>query len=919
MANKINYANKAPFQTREDIPDENKVNAEDMNEIKTAVNNNVDELDTAKEDIESLQDEQGTASTDITSLKNRTTALETDNTTNKQNIQNLQTENETNKSDIEELQTDNETNKTNISNLETNKVDKEVGKGLSTEDFTTELKTKLEGLENYNDTEIKADIEEVKNDLNNKVDKVEGKNLSTNDFTNEYKEKLDTLNNYDDTQIKTDITELQGKVTTLEEDNTTNKTNIEALQEDNTQNKQDIENLQESQVSQNSDIEALMNALPSETAEGETVNIKGTIPVKFKEFSVKGNNKQEENVNLDYTIEDAIIVGGPALSNSDLGKTAIVKTKPNTTYTISRNIKTSRFKIAESEKEWDGSNTFALQNQIDPAELSADYTTSETGNYLYIFYWYESGGDTTVPEITVTTQFTPDYPSPVKCVGSNVNRFNMTNLENGGYYSGIVGDVLSKNSNNTRIRLNELISVKSNTQYSFSINTEKTLRYNILEVGTDNIIKKVTSITNTNSTTFTTTEETAFITFLLMWQTTTQNITTEDLQDCLIKLEEGDTATSYSPYNCGNVNITKCNKNLAKIDTVNKTTVRNGVTVTIDEDGTITLNGTATVNFYLNMIDITDYSSVNMKNYTLPQKGFKAYFELLEKNNSKLSENNGDISFYIRNFAASSTGETAVTYAQFLRIIQGDVGATVKDMQINQNRVVSYMYISSGVVLDNLKFRFAIYSEDETDTSYARHEEENYILPIQRGMLEGDYFVKEADGWKEVHLRDKRSIKDDITNAYLSGTNNFIYVSNLLQNIAQLPSANSEDVNVISNIAQHSSYDNMYDKLIDYGIGISNVGSLIIRNKDCTTLGEYKEVLNNDSFYYYFYLAEPTKLPCTEEQSTILEQLSNSRAFEGETNIYSVDEISPIFKVTAVKDINSVITQLNQLILEGGN
>ena len=38
------------------------------------------------------------------------------------------------------------------------KVDKVTGKGLSTEDFTTELKTKLEGLNNYNDTEIKSTL-----------------------------------------------------------------------------------------------------------------------------------------------------------------------------------------------------------------------------------------------------------------------------------------------------------------------------------------------------------------------------------------------------------------------------------------------------------------------------------------------------------------------------------------------------------------------------------------------------------------------------------------------------------------------------------------------------------------------------------------------------------------------------------------
>ena len=91
--------------------------------------------------------------------------------------------------------------KNSIDNLDKNKVDKVEGKWLSTEDFTTELKTKLEGLSNYDDTEIK-------DDLKNKVDKEEGKGLSTNDFDDTYKKKLDGLSNYDDTKIKQEISSL---------------------------------------------------------------------------------------------------------------------------------------------------------------------------------------------------------------------------------------------------------------------------------------------------------------------------------------------------------------------------------------------------------------------------------------------------------------------------------------------------------------------------------------------------------------------------------------------------------------------------------------------------------------------------------------------------------------------------------------
>lgn len=78
-----------------------------------------------------------------------------------------------------------------ISNLATkeevnNKVDKIEGKGLSTNDFTPELKTKLAGLSNYDDTNITTALKD-------KVDKETGKGLSTNDFTAEDKTKLDGI------------------------------------------------------------------------------------------------------------------------------------------------------------------------------------------------------------------------------------------------------------------------------------------------------------------------------------------------------------------------------------------------------------------------------------------------------------------------------------------------------------------------------------------------------------------------------------------------------------------------------------------------------------------------------------------------------------------------------------------------------
>ena len=77
--------------------------------------------------------------------------------------------------------------------------------------YTTEEKTKLSNLENYDDTEIKRDIQNLED---TKVDREVNKGLSTNDYTNEEKSKLASLENYDDTEVKADISALEDIETT---------------------------------------------------------------------------------------------------------------------------------------------------------------------------------------------------------------------------------------------------------------------------------------------------------------------------------------------------------------------------------------------------------------------------------------------------------------------------------------------------------------------------------------------------------------------------------------------------------------------------------------------------------------------------------------------------------------------------------
>lgn len=75
-----------------------------------------------------------------------------------------------------------------------NKVDKVDGKQLSTEDFTTLLKQKLEGLSNYNDAEINEAVQSLQTQLNTLV------SGNANDAINSFNEIITFLDGVKDNQ-----------------------------------------------------------------------------------------------------------------------------------------------------------------------------------------------------------------------------------------------------------------------------------------------------------------------------------------------------------------------------------------------------------------------------------------------------------------------------------------------------------------------------------------------------------------------------------------------------------------------------------------------------------------------------------------------------------------------------------------------
>lgn len=116
-----------------------------------------------------------------------------------------------------------DTIKADVTDLLKTKVDKEAGKTLTDNNFSTEYKNKLDNLDKNIDNKTKDIADSVKTDLTNllkdKVDKEPGKGLSDNNFTNAYKSKLDNLDKDIDKKLepKADKTEVDDEVQHLKD------------------------------------------------------------------------------------------------------------------------------------------------------------------------------------------------------------------------------------------------------------------------------------------------------------------------------------------------------------------------------------------------------------------------------------------------------------------------------------------------------------------------------------------------------------------------------------------------------------------------------------------------------------------------------------------------------------------------------
>ena len=295
-------------------------NTSDLNKpistaTQTALNNKVDKVEgkgLSTEDYTTVEKQK------LAGLSNyNDTEVKADITKLQSNVGTLQSDVSTAKENISTLQEDVTGIEGNVSTLT---------QSVSTLDTTVDgLNTTVEGLET-DVTELQGTVSDVEGtvgtlqtNLNNKVDKVQGKGLSTNDFTNAYKTKLDGLNNYNDTIIKQDITELQTDVGALERTVGNHTKSIETNTTDITTLKGNVQTLQTN----------LGNKVDKVTGKGLSTN-DYTTTEKNKLAGIEANAN-----NYTLPKASGTVLGGIKIGNNLKidGNGVVSATDTNTTYT----------------------------------------------------------------------------------------------------------------------------------------------------------------------------------------------------------------------------------------------------------------------------------------------------------------------------------------------------------------------------------------------------------------------------------------------------------------------------------------------------------------------------------------------------------------------------------------------------------
>ena len=654
-------------------------------------------------------------------------------------------------------------------------------------------------------------------------------------------------------------------------------------------------------------ITEIIDLLPKVSNEGENITLENTARAKFTKFRIGGNSSQEtrsgknkiifndikETVNQGITcsIKNGVIT----LNGTASGVVNFYSNPINISagkYTLSKNMEgtwslgtaTSSLAILLQQKEKDGSYTTVKGGELTAYSSAKNFTTLDlaegtyrirvfiaTGNILNNFTWrpqleegenftgFEQGG--LMPSV--------EFPSEIRNVGDNGNLYNKDNpniLDTPIDTSGLGGNV--KNTYKT-----VWIPCKPNTTYTVSKKYDATknrfaLAYTSEEPNYSQQVEGYASNAYTNVMTITT-NSTAKYLIAYVWITGGSNTYQEMLDS--IKIERGVQATADSGYGCGNIEINTVNKNL--LDQSLELFQGN-----YDNNGNVITNSDRRIDKYIFLAkgNYILWSTINNWINVL----------IYDKNKKLLSIKN-----------SNTNKEIAFTLDED-----------------------GYIRFGFNPTVESLKV-FQLERNTEKTTS-EEHKQQIIIFPFKQDqkLMQGDYLADDG-----IHHKRKQVVldgSDDEGWNYNGGSlsNN---ISAFTANISNLISVENTDTKVrvmcnktIGLSASEATKLQKYNAIAV--ISDKRIYLCVQRSSFSTSPSTLKTWLQSNPITVEYELAEEEIEPYTEVQKEAYEQIKNAISYKGQTNIFSTNEIKPIFEVEALADIGLLLNNMQAQILAGG-
>lgn len=205
-------------------------------------------------------------------------------------------------------------------------------------------------------------------------------------------------------------------------------------------------------------------------------------------------------------------------------------------------------------------------------------------------------------------------------------------------------------------------------------------------------------------------------------------------------------------------------------------------------------------------------------------------------------------------------------------------------------------------------------SDESSPSNFITHESKNLVFPLTQDqkLMQGDYLADDG-----IHHTRKQIVLDGSENWSKDADNNgktdyfYIFKSGI---------DSSNIANVISNrFVKGNDHTEGFWATGVFCITIDKTRTGIVSSDNTVArIQKFKTWLSQNPITVEYELAEEEIETYTEVQKEAYEQIKNAISYKGQTNIFSTNEIKPIFEVEALADIGLLLNNMQAQILAGG-